>query len=297
MANRGNRNNNPIVEERRQKVAALINRGITSDAELARILKISPRTAARDKGAVHARMVATADERFRKVYRGQQLSRIRMLIKENSAAWEASKRPTEVIVEQTVTNQDGTITMTRETRREGCVGKVAFLREIRELLKREAALLGLDAPPAVQQRSEDSNAATSTAMLMRLADSLATAQIVDRPHISQPAMPTPDAEATIVVDVPLPRDGGDGRDPHGSPADGAGMAPAAAVPADSGLENGAEIAGQHVTPQVDGPAAYTDEDDATERDSAAEENGALEPQLAARLFGPQPSRGSRFGSL
>ncbi len=294
MANRGNRNDNPIVEERRQKVAALINRGITSDAELARILKISPRTAARDKGAVHARMVASADERFRKVYRGQQLSRIEMLIRENSAAWEASKQPTEVIVERTVTNQDGTITTTRETRRVGRVGNVAYLREIRELLKREAALLGLDAPPAVQQRSEDSNATMSTALLMRLADSHVAAQIVDGPDISQFVMPGPGAETSIVVDVPLPGNDGDGRDHHGSPADGADTVPTAAVPVDLGLENGSEIAGQHVPPQVDGPAAFTDED-TVERESAAEENGAVGPELAARLLGPQPSQGSRFG--
>jgi DNA-binding NarL/FixJ family response regulator len=74
MASRGDKNSNPIIEKRQQRMLALLNRGVSSDAELSRALGISKRTVSRDKRRIYRRMVAAVDEKIRRVHIGQALT-------------------------------------------------------------------------------------------------------------------------------------------------------------------------------------------------------------------------------
>ena len=193
---------NIIVQTRRDKVYALVMRGVCRPSEIARTLNVSQRVAEKDLGWVHTMMVA-ASKKIAATRTARQLARIDHLIKENAVAWEESRKPKVVEEERTVV-EDGVSKVTRVRRTEYQSGNPAFTREIRELLKREAELLALDALPASQKRQADVASAQGIMQLMRLVEINAEAEIVTGPVIeARAALPAPeeDDEAGVVLDL------------------------------------------------------------------------------------------------
>jgi hypothetical protein len=136
-------------ESRRQQIAAMLMRGVTNQARIARELGCAPMTVISDLRVIRQQW-RTETVAFFNTAKDEQLKKIDKIEENAWKGWEFSRRPASKIINKT--DPDGLEDITEVT--EGQAGDPRFLEIVRKCVEDRRKMLGLDEPDRIDVKGQ-----------------------------------------------------------------------------------------------------------------------------------------------